>query len=180
MADKYAYRASANLAAAIRRYDAAWRTFHKEVIGSWDQAHPETPSAWLRLDGVDPECVGFKDVDSSLPAPRGLSRNREREYLIPKRAGTGRPWREAMDMLNARPQLKTVVKQFGIEPAIWMPDAHRVYYMGLHSLGSEIYFTWGGRYPAPTPGDLISVRLSEYYAALEAHEAAKAALDASA
>jgi hypothetical protein len=169
---KYAYRASDELAGALRDLSAQIKQFHDEVMTPWKQAHPGVDSTWHRRAGYELECLGFV-VPEGQEVPEGLSANREREWLIPKRGRAGDQWRADLDLLSQRPKLGPVLDAYDVEPIILRPDLGRYFHLGLHDTPNDGYFlTWGCEHP-PSP-HLTLVRLSEYYAAVE--EAADAGM----
>jgi hypothetical protein len=176
MPDKYAYQADPYLTTALRDYEAACRTFDRVIVRPWCEAHPDTPPLWIRELGTDRVCIGFGDPGGPT-APKGLSRNRQREELIPKAGKVGAQWREHLDRLNQRPRLSAVFRRFKVTPTISRIDHSRLYYPGLLNTPDAIYITWAVEHPNPGP-HLSAVPLSVYYAALEAQEELEAAAKA--
>jgi hypothetical protein len=170
MPDKYAYRASKELAAALNDYDQACRVFQHEVIDPWEAAHPEVNSLWV-IHFVDTVVVGFSDLGGDVP--EGLSRAKNRQELLPKRGASGQPWRDALTLLGKRPRLSTVFRKFGIDTTILCVDQGRRYTAGLAATPLGTFIFWGMEHP--NPGEhLTPVPLSVFYTAREALDAQKA------
>ena len=116
---EFAYRASAELEAAVRDALARVDEWERTVFLPWCDAHPGAPAPlWVRQvhgTGVDRTCVGFADVDPVADPPEGLSRNRKRRELVPVPGAVGEPWREAMRLFNTRPTVSGVFALHGVE-----------------------------------------------------------------
>jgi hypothetical protein len=164
--NKFAYLASPELDSALRDLSKRVRVFHDEVIHPWEESNPEVKSVWNTHHGFDPECVGFAVVHDGDPVPAGLSSNRARDWLIPRRGWTGNEWRGALDHLNKRPKIGPVLREFCVEHSFLVPDHARIYHLGLRATPSAYYLTWGHEHPDPGP-HLTPVLLSEYYLAIE-------------
>lgn len=160
----HAYRASDDLASALRTWRAEAAEFQRDVIGAWDAEHPDTRSRWVSgVSGL--RCVGFTDP-GDIAAPPGLSRNRQRDYLIPKRGAAGDPWREAMGRLNQCPPVAGVWRRFGIDPGVLSISESRLYLPQVRDTLHGLFVTWG--VPKVPAGDhLTEVPLSAFYAAVE-------------
>jgi hypothetical protein len=161
---KYAYRASDELAGALRALSARIKQFHDEVMTPWKQAHPGVDSTWHRRAGYELECLGFVVADGQ-EAPEGLSANLEREWLIPKRGRKGAQWRTDLELLSQRPKLGPVLDAYDVQPVIVRVDHGRYYHLGLHDTPDGYFLTWGVEHP-PCP-NLTPVKLSVYYTAVE-------------
>lgn len=173
MPDKYAYRASDELTAALNDYDQACRAFQRDVIDPWEAAHPEVNPLWM-IRHVDIELIGFSDPGGKVP--EGLSRAQNRAELIPRRGKAGAPWGEAMMQLNRRPKLSAVFTRFGIEITILRLDHSRIYTPGLVATPLGTFIFWGVEHP--NPGEhLAPVPLSVFYTAREALDAQKTQAD---
>lgn len=168
--DKFAYRASPELTAALRDLSERITRFHTEVVTPWEECNTEVTSVWHRRLGYENECIGFTVRTPGAPTPPGLSSNKERDWLIPKRGEFGDPWRADLERLNQRPRLAPVLRQFGVEPTITVIDHGRIYTPGLVPHREAFYLTWGHPHPDPGP-HLTGVPLSEYYLALEETQA---------
>ena len=167
--DKYAYRASDELTAALNEYDKTCRAFQRDVVDPWEASHPEVNSLWV-IRYVDTILVGFSDPGDDVPD--GLSRARDREELLPRRGAAGKPWRDSMRLLEKRPRLSAVFARFGIEITVSRVDHSRFYTPGLAATPLGTFIFWGVEHP--DPGEhLTLVPLSVYYTAREALEAAK-------
>lgn len=169
--DKYAYRTSDALAAALRRHKQDCDDFYRDVLGPWERAAGEINSLWRRTIGVDMECLGFSDLHPDRPPPAGLSRRKGREELIPARGVAGQPWRDDLTKLRTRPRLSTVFAEFGVQIEIPRTEHHRFYVPGVLVTTDAAYIFWGCDYPNSN-AHLTPVKLSEFYAAREAHDAA--------
>jgi hypothetical protein len=166
---KYAYRASDELSGALRDLSTGVQQFYDEVITPWEAAHPDVDSTWHRRAGYELECLGFELHEGHTDIPPGLSANREREWLIPKRGRKGDQWRADLDMLNKRPRLGPILDKYGVEAVILRVDQGRYYHLGLHNTPDGYFLTWGCEHP-PNP-HLTLVPLSVYYTAVERAEA---------
>jgi hypothetical protein len=124
----------------------------------------ETGATWHRRAGYELECLGFV-VPEGQEVPEGLSANREREWLIPKRGRKGDQWRADLDLLSQRPKLGPVLDAYDIEPIILRVDLGRYFHLGLHDTPDGYFLTWGVEHP-PNP-HLTPVPLSVYYSAVE-------------
>lgn len=169
--DKYAYRVSDALAAALHQHDQVCKDFYRDVLGPWEKAAGEINSLWRRTIGVDMECLGFSDPRPDKPPPDGLSRRKGREELIPARGAAGQPWRDDLALLRTRPRLSAVLKEFGVQIEIFRPDLHRFYVPGMLITDTASYIFWAVEYPNDN-AHLTLVKLSEFYAAQEAHNTA--------
>lgn len=167
MSNTFAYRASPELATALRDLSERIRVFHDEVIRPWEETNSDVNLVWHRRLGYEIKFLGFAVAAKGIPVPDGLSSNRGRHYLIPRRGKGGDPWRSALEMFNQRPELSPVLRQFGVEPTFLVPDRGRLYHLGLRALAGSYYLTWGHEHPNPGP-HLTPVPLSEYYLAVEA------------
>jgi hypothetical protein len=170
-AEKHAYRASDEFTAALKARNEENMRFFREVIEPWDDAHPDTRSLWARNSfSLERRCVGFSDPGGTAP-PEGLSRNREREELLPKRGKAGEPWRKALAALNRNPSIGPVFTAYGVDPLVW--EGHRICTPGMIEAPDGLFVTWSA--PHPEPGEhLEKVALSEYYAAVERAERERA------
>jgi hypothetical protein len=162
---KYAYRASDELSGALRDLSTRVKQFYDEVITPWEEAHPDVDSTWHRRAGYELECLGFALHEGNTDVPPGLSANREREWLIPKRGRAGDQWRADLDMLNKRPRLGPILDKYGVEAVILRVDQGRYSHLGLHDTPDGYFLTWGCEHP-PNP-HLTPVPLSVYYSAVE-------------
>jgi hypothetical protein len=160
MSDTFAYRASPELTNALRTLNDTIQKFHTEVIKLWEDTHPGIVLAW-RKQGAEIECVGFR-AELGDPVPSGLSANRERSWLIPRRGKSGDPWRNDLVSVNKHPKIGPLLWNFGVEPTIVVIDHSRWYTPGLADTTDCYYLTWGYEHPDPGP-HLTRVPLSEYY-----------------
>lgn len=170
--DVHAYRASDEFAAAIRGRIEDMRRFGREIIKPWDEEHPEARALWRRdAFGLDRKCVGFHCPDGEIP--EGLSRNKERRELIPKRGGTGSSWRSALSRLDQFPKMDPVFRRYGVEVMVWPEEGNVIYRPGIEDTPAGVFLSWAA--PHPAPGEhLTEVPLSEYYAAIEKRDREKA------
>lgn len=170
--DAHAYRASEEFAAAIRERNKESMRFGREVIKPWDDAHPDTPALWAQGGfSLDRKCVGFADPGG--PVPEGLSRNKQRQELIPKWGRNGDPWRDAMERLNQKPKIGPVFQRFGLDPLVWSTTGNWIYRPGIADTPDGMFFRWPESHPEPGE-HLTEVALSEYYAAVEKRDREKA------
>lgn len=103
----FAYRASDELAAALREHDAADKVFCTRVE-QWDAEHPDHGSRWARSPfSADQHFVGFYDGTSEVPT--GLSRAKSRKTLLPKRGDEGKSWRAVQRWMSQRPEVERVL-----------------------------------------------------------------------
>jgi hypothetical protein len=163
---KFAYRASDDLAGALRDLSGRIKQFHDEVMTPWKDAHPGVDSTWHRRAGYELECLGFV-VHGGAEVPDGLSSNKERWWLIPTRGRKGDQWRTDLTVLNQRPKLDPVLGAHGVQPVIVRVDLGRYFHLGLHDTPDGYFLTWGCEHPVPHQ-HLGRVRLSVFYAAVEA------------
>jgi hypothetical protein len=161
---KYAYRASDELAGALRELSGRITQFHDAVMTPWKETHPGVDSTWHRRGGWERECLGFV-VPDGADVPEGLSASQDREWLIPKRGRKGDQWRADLDLLSQRPKLGPVLDAYDIEPIILRVDLGRYFHLGLHDTPDGYFLTWGVEHP-PNP-HLTPVPLSVYYSAVE-------------
>lgn len=172
--ERVAYRTSDAFATTLyefmERHNAARLAAHE-----YNQAHPDHPLHVVRshLDHAV-TVAGFVDVHPHQPAPRGLSRAQDRDYLIPARGGAGTPWRAVRDEFNRFPSLaEEVFKRHGLQVAR-LGDDFRYNVAGVHDFGEHgAFVTMPGGYEEPGE-HLTPVLLSEFYRAKELHEAAQA------
>ena len=173
MADKYAYRASDELARALRMFNQRWATFYDQEVGPFPRLH-NLHTAWRVDYAGDAKCLGFALIHEDDEIPKGLSASKDRDYLIP-RGKAGDPWRAHMKRLNSGPKRAPILKRFGVEPMFLVIDTGRGYHIGLHDTPDGYYATWGCENPNPGP-HLTPVRLSEFYLAKEREDARRAAM----
>lgn len=115
MSDAYAYRASADLASALREYAAADNAFRATVV-AYDGQNPGCRILWAQSPfSADMHPMGFEDTTDDVP--EGLSRRRGRRSLIPKRGRAGEPWQAVLDEMAKRPRVEKVYQRFGVPTA---------------------------------------------------------------
>ena len=115
MPDIYAYRASDDLASALRAYATEDNAFRQRVIER-DKQNPGREIMWSRSPfSNDMHPMGF--ADSTDEVPEGLSRKQGRRSLIPKRGKPGDSWRAVLDEMGKRPQVEKVLMQFNVPTA---------------------------------------------------------------
>ena len=167
-AEMYAYRASPAVLAAYEQHIEARTAFYDEIITPFTQAHPDNEPMW-RGTNYRRTCVGFADGAAEVPA--GLSRNRQRHFLIPRKNAAGESWRAMMEALNTFPSLGKVLATFGIEDEILDVDRSRMVSPGMRLLDGRLYFTCA---VPMSSAALTPIKLSEYFAEVERQEAADA------
>lgn len=112
MGEPHPYRADGELAAALRLHGDVDQEF-LDTVRAWNAEHPGTEILWSRgVFSADDRPVGFADGHEQAPA--GLSRRRERRYLIPRRGAAGAPWRDLLAWAGTRPSLDKVLRRFGV------------------------------------------------------------------
>lgn len=184
MTDLYVYRASDELAAALREHHAADRAFSERVL-AWDDAHPGTGLMWKR-EGftIDERPVGFHDGHAEVP--EGLSRAKTRSELIPVRTKAGDPWREILARFEDRPKVDPIWSRFEVPGFVidlgragvaitYYRDAGTDGVLVLCAAALERDNTAG-----KTPRHLSPMKLSEFYAIKERLDEAHAARKATA
>jgi hypothetical protein len=187
MSDLHAYRASAELAAALIEYQQEHRAFG-EKITAWDLEHPGNELLWRRGPwSADQTPCGFADKHGDAPA--GLSRCKERRFLIPKRGPAGAPWRDVLAWAGTGPSLDKVLRRFDVPPSADGPYrddlSHRVAPTQWANCGADGVVVVnrydlvrereeGGPEPKPLTRHLTPIPLSEFYTIKERAEAASA------
>jgi hypothetical protein len=112
MSDVYAYRASDELAAALREYAQRDQAFC-EQIEAFDRDNPGHELLWSgRGLSADRRPVGFKDGEDEVPP--GLSRAKTRVELRPKKTKAGKPWQDVLDRMKERPKVDDVFSAFDV------------------------------------------------------------------
>lgn len=160
----HAYRVIAQFAADWRALRQARRDFVERYVRPFDEAHPNNKIAWTGHPfSLDPAPVGFGDGKRDEPPPRGLSRNKERSWLIPKRGGPGREWEMTLEQARKMPSIDKLLADYSIPAYVWSGD--RVYRTKIETLDQSVWVT--NLAPLESPS-LRPARLSEYYAAREA------------
>lgn len=115
MNDVHAYRASDELAAALRAFRETEREFGEQIT-AWDTAHPGHELLWVADSfSAGKRAVGFTDGQDEVPS--GLSRAKTRTELRPKKTKAGKPWQDTLDWANKRPSVEPVYSRFGIPAA---------------------------------------------------------------
>ena len=169
MSDLHAYRASDELATALRSFADEYGTC-VDAVWRWDNENPGTKLVFLGGGfGPDPSLVGFSD--SADEVPKGLSRNQQRDWLIPARGKAGDPWRQILESMKL-PSEAAVYRRFEV-PAWAQGDGNGrggVYVSTTGFLDAYQHGVFvGNAYEFDKPGPhLTPVKLSEFYAAKEA------------
>lgn len=176
MSTIHAYRASDELASALREHRARFTEF-LETVHRFDREHPGNELVWVQDPfAADQRPVGFRDGGDLVPA--GLSRAKSRAWLRPARGAAGQPWRDTLVAMAKRPALEPVLRQFDVRaygegpgtgtggyyvaPTQWIdagPDG------ALVACRYDIAVNHDGE-PDLTP-HLTPMRLSEFYAIKE-------------
>jgi hypothetical protein len=169
--ERTAYLASVELSTAYWDYCEQLDAAHA-ATREHNRQNPDTP-LWVGKAGIDHRVgvFGVEDIHPDQDPPAGLSRSRNRPYLIPKRGPSGQPWRDLIARFNAYPDLnRDVLKPHGVE-AIRFGDL-QMYGVGVTDCGEHGVFITT-TLPFETPSEhLTHVPLSQYYAAKEARDAA--------
>lgn len=119
MSDLHAYRASDELAAALREYHSQRFEFERSVA-EWDREHEATKLMWAHSGfSTDRTPTGFTDSDRKSPPPKGLSRAQTRVELIPVRGRAGNEWRDVLTRFNAYPTIQPLWDRFGVPSHTW-------------------------------------------------------------
>jgi hypothetical protein len=172
--DLYAWRASDEFAAAIRKFKDAKRTaVASEAIRGFNEAHPSNKLAWTGRGAfsMDLDLRGFMD-DGELP--EGLSRAQSRRWLLPVRGKKGDYWRDAVKAAKrAMPSLDAVFVEHKV--ATFTMSSDMAYGVGVFDDGKNVYLHCKGDIRTERPfldssPHIAPVTLSEYYQARELHE----------
>lgn len=116
MSDLHAYRASDELAAALREHAAADDAFCREHVEPFDRDNPGHELLWARRAmTMDKRAVGFCDGEDDVPS--GLSRASTREELRPKKTEAGQAWQDVLERMADRPKASRVLHEFGVPEA---------------------------------------------------------------
>jgi hypothetical protein len=173
MTPKFTWRASDELTAAIREYHKARKEFIATAVHEFNAEHPDHGARWYRHSfTLDPVFRGF--ADGTTDVPEGLSRAQKRDYLIPARGPKSKPWRESVAAMGKIPTLDVVFREHNLASNVW--SGQHVYQPGMFDDGEHVFIACGGDITTERPADGTSkhvtpVKLSEFYAAKEAHEA---------
>lgn len=173
MSDVWFYRPSAELAAALRDYEAQ-RTRHIEtVVRPFVKQYPDNEPL---VNSLSNQVIGFKDGKPEDPPPEGLSRSQRREHLIPVRQAAGDPWREWMRKLELPVRREQVFRRFGCDAVMGMSMVHEgraaMHYPNFVDFGDDeggMFVYYGTELPT-VPESLTPVKRSEFYAIQEAYE----------
>jgi hypothetical protein len=169
MNDRHFYRASPELAAALRAMAVERREYWDRVIKPYREEYPDNAPVWR--GGIT--CVGFADGKPEEDPPEGLSRARTRAYLIPMRGRLGKPWRERMTEFAGLPNHERVLREFGVPTEVFGPG--RLYFTSWMDLdrrsatpdGPNVVVYLGHPFE-PVPAALTAMKRSEFYALHEA------------
>lgn len=170
MSDLHVYTTTAEFDRAWEENENGRRAFVAGVVIAWDEKHPDTPVAWV-VDpfGADRHPVGFVDVHPKEPAPEGLSRSQERRYLIPARGRKGDVYREVLKRMHGLPSRTPVMEAFGIPPRVRAPGPDfsiRMCPVGVQRFEDTL---WVSCSEPINSRNLVTARLSDFYAAKERH-----------
>lgn len=175
-AELLAWRASDEFAAALRQYQTDKQAFIDSVVRPFDEEHPNNPTAWRRAGfSLDLQCCGFKDKAGEVPA--GLSRARTRRWLVPVRGKVGNEWRDVLRRMAEMPSLDKVFQVYDCTSFVLVGSTCAT--PGWFSDGTNVYIECTGdiantRADAAPSDHLTPIKLSEFYAAKEAWESARA------
>jgi hypothetical protein len=166
--DLYAYRASVELADAVRDRTGARIAYCREALEAFRSWYGGPKVIYQRNPfRLDARAVGFADDDpDSDPPTIGLTRRRRNaRYLTPTRDIHGGPYRAHLAHVNAAPSLDGAFADHGISTFVDTVSG-RAHLIGYH-------FTDGLRLVAcrielPPSPHLTPIRLSEYYREIEA------------
>lgn len=181
MPDLHAYRASDELADALREYHQRRFEFERDVA-AWDREH-DTKLLW-RYGGfsTDKRPVGFTDPDHAAPTPKGLSRAKTRTELLPVRGKAGNEWRDILDRFNTYPKIAPLWDRFGVPSYVWLAGpgfSSRIIAVDFGDAGDDGVIVYAeadltrGRdqQESPLSPHLTPIPLSEFYRIKERLEA---------
>lgn len=172
--DQYAWRASEEFAAAIRKYrEDRIAAVASPAIRGFNEDRPDNKLAWTSggAFSMDVDLRGFMD-DGDLPD--GLSRAQSRRWLIPVRGKAGGPWREAIKAAKrAMPSLDAVFSAHRV--ALFTMGPGMAYGVGVFDDEKAIYIHCKGDIATERPfldtsEHITRVSLAEYYQARELFE----------
>jgi hypothetical protein len=169
----HAWKASDEFAAALRKRLAERQTYFAEVVQPFIDAHPKQHPYGSNGDALsfDLRIDGFTDGDRKAAPPHGLSRAQARDFLKPVRGAAGNPWREALDNLNGGPSIDAVFREHNVP--IYIFAGHKLCRANVRDLEAGVFLTASVDL---TEGNgcrhLTTVKLSEFYAAVEAEPSA--------
>jgi len=165
MSDRYFYRATPELAAALRAMVEQRRAFSDTVIKPFEEEWPDNKPMWMRQE----KCVGFSDGRPDDDPPAGLSRAKTRDHLIPTRNKAGKVWQERIDQFNQIPTPDRVLREFKVPTEVFGPG--RLYFTSWMDLddgdGPNVVVYLGYEF-RPVPDALEPMKRSEFYALHEA------------
>ncbi|MGW4128001.1 hypothetical protein [Amycolatopsis japonica] len=173
MTELHAWKASDEFAAALRKRLAERKAYFADVVTPFINAHPKQPPYGTHGDATsfDFRIDGFADGDRKSPPPEGLSRAQARDWLKPVRGAAGEPWREALKNLNGIPSVDKVFHDFKIP--VFVLSLHRLCRANVRDLEVGVYLTASVDLTEGKDCDhLTPVKLSEFYAAVEAEPSA--------
>lgn len=165
----FAWKASPQFTEALRTRQAEREQWFEDVVGSWNDAHPNQSLYGSNGSALTFDLVvdGFADGDRKSPVPVGLSRATSRAYLKPARGAAGAPWREALETFTNCPSLDEVFQDHGA--AVYVLADHSLCRANLFDTGDAMFIYSSADLSLKRPSEhLTAVKLSEFYAAKEA------------
>jgi len=171
--EQHAWKASDEFATALRTRLAERQAYFKDVVQPFIDAHPKQHPYGSNGDATsfDLRIDGFTDADRKSPPPEGLSRAQARAFLKPTRFAAGDPWREALEKLNGGPSVDAVFREFKVP--IFVFAGHKLCRANVRDLEAGMFLTASVDLTEGKGCDhLTPVKLSEFYAAVEAEPSA--------
>lgn len=173
----------------------AYRSTHPTVLAAWratqEQADEIVRQRKALLDELGftgrpvlvhgQRIIGVGHLDEHGPVPDGWRRDRDTaDVIVPdRRRAAGKALAARLDALTM-PDPRRDLPSCGMPEAASSAPRGRMYWPGMQLLGDAVYVTWGcdpervEENGQVDPAVWERVRLSEYYAAVEATEAAEA------
>ena len=178
MTEPHIYTPTAEFAKTWEENEEKRQEFVARVVRPWNTANPDLTIAWINNPfDADPDPVGFMDAKPGEPVPTGLSRRKNRKWLIPVPGTPGEQYRAVLAQMRKMPSRTKVMERFGIPPRVRAEyfnadGSHSNYLVQPHRFNGTWYV--GCAEPIESKS-LTPAKLSDYYRDKEAHEAAKAA-----
>lgn len=167
MSDLHFYRADEELTLALRQLRQDSAEFVERVIKPFVAEFPDNEPVQSNWNH---QIIGFRDGKLDAPPPEGLSRNKKRDYLIPKSGKIGESWHARLLALNERPTLSDVLKTFGIPREEWRSDLGKVFLVNYADFEEEGVVIYLGCELSEVPPCLTPIKRSEGYAMQERYK----------